>query len=309
MPLYKVGGTWYCRFQIKGKIYRRSTRTGSRRKAEEFERRYRGEIEGGGGSSGRTYEQALIKWAQGEMPDSCRSAANNTRELCHHPLEHVVQPAHAMRDRMLSEGYSPITINRRLAVVRRILNLAYRRWDWLNQPLGQKIQLLSEKGTARHIYLSKEQVAELAGHMSGAPRSIMLLAAYTGLRRGELLDLRPEQWHPPYITLDARTKSGRPRTAVVIDEMHELVQLPWGVTDHDLRKQWERARLLSGLEHVRFHDLRHTFASWLAADSSIPLTVIRDVLGHSSLAVTSRYSHLRTDALDAVKDALKLSEI
>ncbi len=304
MPLYKVGGVWYCRFQIRGKIYRRSTRTGSRRKAEEFERRYRGEIEGGGGASGRTYEQALIKWAQGEMPASMRSPANNTRELCHHPLEHVVQPAHDMRDRMLSEGYSPITINRRLAVVRRILNLAYRRWDWLNQPLGQKIQLLSEKGTARHIYLSKEQVAELAGHMSGAPRSIMLLAAYTGLRRGELLDLRPEQWHPPYITLDSRTKSGRPRTAVVIDELHELVQLPWGVTDNELRKQWERARLLSGLEHVRFHDLRHTFASWLAADSSIPLTVIRDVLGHSSLAVTSRYSHLRTDALDAVQQAL-----
>ena len=76
------------------------------------------------------------------------------------------------------------------------------------------------------------------------------------------------------------------------------------VTDSDLRKQWDRARLLSGLEHVRFHDLRHTFASWLAADSSIPLTVIRDILGHSSLAVTSRYSHLRTDALDAVQQSL-----
>ena len=143
------------------------------------------------------------------MPASMRSAANNTRELCHHPLEEVVQPAHAMRDRMLAEGYSPLTCNRRLSVVRRILNLAYRRWDWLNQPLGQKIQLLSEKGTARHIYLSKEQVDELARHMSGAPRAMMLLAAYTGLRRTELLNLRPESRHPPYITLDARTKNGR----------------------------------------------------------------------------------------------------
>ena len=234
-----------------------------------------------------------------------RSHTRNTWELAPYPLTEVVAAAHEMRDRMLDEGYSPQTINRRLAVVRRILNMAYREWDWLAQPLGQKIKLLSEKGLERQVYLSPAEVEALARGMPEPARTITLLAAYTGLRRGVLLQLEPEHWHPPYLVLPPHlNKNRRSHTVAVPEPLVPTLTLPWDITDDGLRTAWEASREASGMGWVRFHDLRHTFASWLARDPEIPLTLIRDAMGHSSLAVTSKYSHLRRDDLAQVAGKL-----
>ena len=74
------------------------------------------------------------------------------------------------------------------------------------------------------------------------------------------------------------------------------IALPLGITYATLRTYFERARDSAGLPHVRFHDLRHTYASWLV-QSGIGLTAVRDLLGHANLAVTSRYAHLATGHL------------
>ena len=303
MPVFKRGKFWYVRFQSGGVEYKRSTGCTKKADAQGFERRWRTAIESGA-TKPRTYGDALDRY---RPPESMLSPTRNTWELAPYPLTEVVAAAHEMRDRMLDEGYSPQTINRRLAVVRRILNIAYREWDWLAQPLGQKIKLLSEKGLERQIYLTPAEVEGLARGMPEPAATITLLAAYTGLRRGTLLQLQPEHWHPPYLILPAGMMKGRrSHTAAVPEPLIDRVQLPWGITDHELRKAWEASRAASGMEGVRFHDLRHTFASWLARDSEIPLTLIRDAMGHSSLTVTSKYSHLRRDDLAQV--AGKLSQ-
>ena len=60
-------------------------------------------------------------------------------------------------------------------------------------------------------------------------------------------------------------------------------------------------RLERTLPHVHLHDLRHTFASWMVR-GDVPLAALRDLLGHSSLAVTSKYTHLaRPDLVEATK--------
>ena len=64
-----------------------------------------------------------------------------------------------MKDQMLKEGYSPLTINRRLAVIKRVLNLAYKEWEWLDVPLADKIKKCSEKDTSRQYYLTEDEVA------------------------------------------------------------------------------------------------------------------------------------------------------
>jgi integrase len=301
MPVFKRGRYWYVRFQSGGVEYKRSTGCTKKADAQGFERRWRTAIESGA-TKPRTYGDALDRY---RPPESMRSPTRNTWELAPYPLTEVVAAAHEMRDRMLDEGYSPQTINRRLAVVRRILNIAYREWDWLAQPLGQKIKLLSEKGLERQIYLTPAEVEGLARGMPEPAATITLLAAYTGLRRGALLQLQPEHWHPPYLILPAGMMKGRRSHAAAVPEpLIDRVQLPWGITDHELRKAWEASRAASGMEGVRFHDLRHTFASWLAKDPEIPLTLIRDALGHSSLTVTSKYSHLRRDDLAQVAGKL-----
>ena len=62
------------------------------------------------------------------------------------------------------------------------------------------------------------------------------------------------------------------------------------------QKQWERIRKKAGLEHCRLHDLRHTFASYLA-NSGRTLLEIQTLLGHASPKVTLRYSHLSQSTL------------
>ena len=303
MPVFKRGRYWYVRFQSGGVEYKRSTGCTKKKDAERFEREYRAAVESGIPRV-RTYGDALTRY---RPPESMRSHTRNTWELASLPLNSVVAGAHEMRDRMLDEGYSPQTINRRLAVVRRILNMCYREWDRIQQPLGQKIRLLSEKGLERQVYLSPAEVETLARGMPEPARTITLLAAYTGLRRGVLLQLEPEHWQWPYLILPPHlNKNRRSHTVVVPEPLAPRMALPWGITDDGLRRAWEATREASGMQGVRFHDLRHTFASWLARDPEIPLTLIRDALGHSSLAVTSKYSHLRRDDLAQV--AGKLSQ-
>lgn len=95
-----------------------------------------------------------------------------------------------------------------------------------------------------------------------------------------------------------RSKSGRSRYVPVAAEIADILdnRLPWEITYNTIRTDWEIAR--KALNHPwQIYDLRHTFASWLARDPETPLTVIRDLLGHSTLAMTSRYSKLRDDSL------------
>lgn len=83
----------------------------------------------------------------------------------------------------------------------------------------------------------------------------------------------------------------------------DSIQLPLRVTPTLLRKAWEKARAKLGFSHVHFHDLRHTFASWLI-QSGADLMHAREFLGHSTVAVTQWYAHLSTGHLRRHLDAL-----
>ncbi len=314
MALYKRGKTWWYEFRLNGQRIRRSTGTTSRRKAEAIARRERQQLEeeqadiraGKQKPEQRTYADALLKWLE-TAPTSMLSHARNTRPYLDEVLlEDLPEAAHAMKADMLANGLSPLTINRRLAVVRRILNMAWREWGWLDQPLGQRIKLFSERGSARTTHLTRDQVRQLIDAIQDeTARDIIIIAANTGMRKSEILRLRATDWRPPYIHLPAKTKNGRPRTIPAPAHIHPHIRPPFDITDWQLRKAWEDARQAIGMPTLRLHDLRHTFASWLVTDPSIPITLVRDLLGHSSLAVTSKYSHLRDDgALELIEGAL-----
>jgi len=86
-------------------------------------------------------------------------------------------------------------------------------------------------------------------------------------------------------------KTGRARLVPVHPAIRTaLRRLPISCGWRWILRHFERARAAAGLAHVRFHDLRHTNATWLLDAGADPITV-RDLLGHSSLGVTSRYLH------------------
>lgn len=314
MSVYKRGQIWWIKFTIDGTVVRRSSGATSKREAQKRERELRFEFADKTQASRvrfgseRTYQEAILKWIQSGAPKSMWSHARNTRPYLDNVLLHQVVPhAHNMKQSMLADGLKVTTINRRLAVVRRILNVAYREWDWLKEPLGQKIQLMSEKGTEREIYLSKEEVEALVGLIEDPDvRNIALLAAYTGLRLGELRNLTPKNWQKPYIVLDSKTKGKKPRVVPVIEDLHPIMESTnFGLSEWEVRKSFEAAREAMERPDIHFHDLRHTFASWLVTDPAIPLTVIRDLMGHANLTVTSKYAHLQGIDPSIISDALK----
>jgi integrase len=198
----------------------------------------------------------------------------------------------------------PASINRYLAIMRRVGNLAVK-WGWTDLPLGKRIEMLPGEAS-RHVYLTTAQVKVLAAAASPALSDLIMLAALTGLRRSELLRLTPQSVVDKTILLDANTKSGRPRAIPLPPQAVRVAKrLPITLTPREIRRDFLAARIAAGLPHVRFHDLRHTYASWLVQGGA-GLTAVRDLLGHSSLAVTSRYSHLGRPDLVAATRKLKV---
>jgi integrase len=203
----------------------------------------------------------------------------------------------------LNAGAKNATVNQWLAICRRLGNLC-ERWGWTDQPLGRRIQMLPVSNQ-RHRYLTAAQVKALALAAGGEAGDAITMLALTGLRRGELLRLTPAMITDGCVILDSATKSGRPRVVPLPPEAARIAarRLPWQINARQLRAAWQAATKAAELSDLRIHDLRHTYASWLA-QAGAPMTAIRDLLGHSNLSVTSRYAHLARPDLRRAVDSL-----
>jgi integrase len=219
-------------------------------------------------------------------------------------LTEIVDVAEALKVDAIKNKAAPATVNRKLAILRRVARLSFRQWAWLAEPLGDRITLLPGE-RQRHTYLTPAEVKRLARAAPAPVRDAILLAALTGLRRSELLGLKAQdRKHGALVLQD--TKNGRPRIVPLPPEAARI-RLPLDLTINELAWHFRAARVKARLPHVRFHDLRHTYASWLL-QSGASLTAARDLLGHSSLSVTSRYSHLsQAHLVDAVKGLPRLA--
>lgn len=223
------------------------------------------------------------------------------------PLAALPEVADVIKKAGLKAGAKPATINRMIALLRRAGNLA-ERWGWTDAPLGRRVAMLPEHNQ-QHLYLTPVDVENLASHTEPLIADMIWFAALTGLRRGEMLRLRKDQLLDDVIALDAVTKSGRPRGIPLPPKALRIARkrLPWDVPAHTLRDRFDAARQAAGMPHVRWHDLRHTYASWLA-QAGQSMSAIRDLMGHSSIAVTNRYAHLAPNHLRAAVASLPSGE-
>lgn len=202
----------------------------------------------------------------------------------------------------LASGLKPASVNRYLAILKRCANLSLK-WGWTDKALGNRIEMTAGE-ESREVFLTRAQVQAIFEHCETDEfRDFVTFVALTGMRRGEALRAQPGDMHDGHLVLPSRTKSGKPRFIALPPQAREIAErrLPWTLELSPLRQEWERVRAAAGLPGLRMHDLRHTFASWMVR-GSVPLTVLRDLLGHSSLAVTSKYAHLaRPDLVKATK--------
>lgn len=198
----------------------------------------------------------------------------------------------------------PATINRRLAILRRVCNLAFNEWGVIDKPVGKRVKLLPERN-ARHVYLTRAQVEALRmacpNPLAG---ELVVFAAFTGLRWSEMFRVCASHVVDGALHLDPRTKNDRPRSVPLHPRaLHIALRMPLDISPNETRRSWETARERCGLPHVHWHDLRHTFASWLAQRGT-KLQTIKELLGHSSITTTMRYAHLVHDNLKEAVEQL-----
>jgi integrase len=168
--------------------------------------------------------------------------------------------------------------------------------------------------------LTDDQERKLLDASSECFRPIVQTALYTGMRLGELLDLRwgDVDFETGIVTI-MHGKGEKMRHIPMVPELVEVLEeIPRAISSRgeaspyvfnnpdtatrwvDTKKQWARAMRISAIREFRFHDLRHTFASRLAQRGA-SLKAIQDLLGHADLKMTMRYAHLaQNDLRDAV---------
>lgn len=310
----KPSGRWEVRVSIgSGRRVERTLPAGAtRRDAERLEQQLRATqiaIESGR-QPNRLIDDAIKEW----LDTGGRSLRSYERDIRYRlavlqehtrgrTIEQIPAVAADLSRAGLKAGLKPASINRYLSILRRVGNLCVR-WGWTDTPVGQRVKLLPGE-VQRHVYLTAEQVQALMAHCTPELADMIRFAVLTGMRRGEMMRITPESIVDDCVVLDATTKSGKPRVIPLPAQARQIARtrLPWPLTVWEYRNGFERAREAAGMPHVRIHDLRHTYASWLAQGGA-SMTAIRDLMGHSSLAVTSRYAHLARP--DLVKAARKL---
>lgn len=139
-------------------------------------------------------------------------------------------------------------------------------------------------------------------HIVAAFRLLLL----TGCRLGEIQTLKWSYVSGRYLELpDTKTGARRiplpPTARAILDTLPRLADNPYvivgavqGQAATDLQKPWRRIRAEAGLDDVRIHDLRHTYASNAVANG-MPIQMVGKLLGHTQLQTTMRYAHLADD--------------
>ena len=227
-----------------------------------------------------------------------------------------------LRDRLIKEisdrtgrHRTPATVNRYLALLSHACTIAIKEWQWMAvNPVAQISKPREAQGRTR--FLSDDERERLLVTCRSSESihlfPIVTLALSTGMRRGEILGLSWENidLQNRRITL-LRTKNGERRVVPLVGKAYELIKnlyLKLEPEGHDLvfpspntpkqpismRTAWETTVRKAEIENFRFHDLRHSTASYLAMNGA-SLLEIADILGHKTLQMVKRYSHLSED--------------
>ncbi|MCU0892743.1 MAG: site-specific integrase [Rhodospirillales bacterium] len=212
---------------------------------------------------------------------------------------------------------TPYRANRVLALISKMMNLAVQPWRLRpDNPAKGVIRFPEDK---RDTWLSTDELRRLCEALDAVPSqraaNAIRLLMLTGARRGEVLkaewkhiDFARERWTKPSAHTKQKTEEHVPLSAPALAllaamKAEAVPGVPFvfpgdgdGKPLQDIRKTWLAACAKAGLEGVRLHDLRHTYASHLVS-SGLSLEIVGRLLGHTQVATTKRYAHLADSPL------------
>ncbi len=318
MSLYRRNSVWWVRFTTPtGGRIRRSTGTTNKEQAQEYHDRLKAEIwkiQNLGRKPRRTWEQAAVRWLKEKAHKASLDADRmHLRWLDGHlrgmdlsainreGLDRVIEAR-------LSEGVSNATVNRTMEVVRAILRKAANEWEWTDR--APAVRMLPEP-KRRIRWLTQEEAERLIVELPEHLAEMVRFSLATGLRKANVTELEWSQVNLQrriaWIHADqakARKAIGIPLNAEAILVLRrQMGEHPRFVFTHRGKpvrnvntKAWKAALRRVGIADFRWHDLRHTWASW-HAQAGTPPNVLQELGGWESADMVRRYAHLAPDHL------------
>ncbi len=324
MGIYKVKDTYYIDYYYKGRRLREAAGTNKRLAKEALAKRktemFEGKFFGNALASKVTFDELAaeyMEWARVNKK-SCerdeRSIKLLGETLGGMKLKDITpRLIEKYKNRRLKEVKGS-TINRELACLKGMFTKAIF-WDMALENPVKKVKMFREDN-CRIRFLKPDEIKALLSESSDDLKPLIITALNTGMRYSEItgmrwvdVDLKAEAIHVP------DTKSGKPRDVPMNQEMLDLLSnlerkseyvfcRPDGSRIKSIRTAFEKAKRRAGIKDFRFHDLRHTFASYMVMSGN-DILAVKELLGHSSMAMVLRYAHLsrehRTRAIKKLK--------
>ena len=318
MSLYKRKDSsfWWVKITIGGRPVQHSTGTSDKIKAQEYHDTLKAQLwqqERLGVKPNRTWREAVVRWTnetsdKATHKEDIRKLAWMHQFLGDLSLDDVNQEViERVRSAKLKEA-TKSTTNRYLALLRAILIRARDEWEWIEK--APKIRLFKESNL-RERSLTVEQVNVLLSELPLHQRETVLFALCTGLRQQNVLQLEWAQvnFELKHAWVRATHSKNRRPIAVPLNETAINV-LKRQVGKHETRvftyagkplctantRAWRAALKRAGIIDFRWHDLRHTWATW-QRQAGTPTHELQRLGGWRSGVMVERYAHLAPDHL------------
>ncbi len=326
MSLYKRkdSSNWWVKIAHKGKCLQQSTGTPDRVKAQEYHDTLKASLwaqERLGTRPSYSWNEAVVRYleettykaSQADDKSNCRWLDTYLNGVALHTIDR--ERLDWITKEKIATGVANATVNRTLEVIRAILRKAAYDWEWIEKV--PKFRMLREP-KRRIRWLTREEADTLLDELPAHLRVMADFSLETGLRQSNVTGLQWSQvdlgrrcaWiHPDQAK--ARKAIAVPLSkAAVLLLRKEIGKHPVNVFTYAGKpigqvntKAWRAALERAGIEDFRWHDLRHTWASW-HAQAGTPLHVLQELGGWESVEMVRRYAHLSSDHLIEYVDRL-----
>jgi len=226
------------------------------------------------------------------------------------------------KSRRLQEGAKPATLNRELSVAKHAFNLGLKEWEWCKENPFCKVKMERENNARDRVlgYDEEERLLDVCPKWLG---EIVTFALHTGARMGEILELT---WRDVdlfrRVVVIQQSKAGKPKIIPLTPTAMEVLKAKVKVrhintslvfssnnatriSNRNLQRAFYVALKKAQVEGLRFHDLRHTFASRLAMAGK-DLYVIQKLLGHKEPRMVQRYAH---HSVESLRNGIEVLEV
>jgi integrase len=317
MALYKRNTVWWVSFTHQGQRVQRSTGTSDKIAAQEYHDKYKAELWNVTKLESKpvySWRDAVLRWLRENATKRSietdkvhfRWLDSHLSNYCLHEISNDVLENIALKKE--AEGVTPATVNRVLEIVRALLMKAYREWEWIDKIPVVRMRHVENR---RIRWLSTEEANRLLSELPPHMKDTAAFTLATGLRASNVTEL---EWQNvdmnrrnAWIHAD-QAKTSKPISVPLNDQAMHILQSRLGMHERFVftyqgkpiqqcnTRAWTNALLRAGIENFRWHDLRHTWASWHVQNGT-SLQELQQLGGWSSFEMVLRYAHLSGDHL------------